>query len=265
MIRSASGVISVAFAKSGKPFTKIVSRSNAIPTGKYPSWKTNRMHQWQSIGERNAFKILDACASVCSYEHQFVEIVFALNGIVYKHYPDIFVRRRMSEEIIEVKTLQYALDPFIRARTALLQRLLPQYGYAYRLFISSHISREPRLSTVTKLNQLSRCEISILDKERLRRALNNESFLRWGDVSNGKFGERGRCHIARMILEGNLEINLDEELSEYSLIKIPTKPQNDDELYLDACQSQEYESLAAINNARVGGQLWPSSRLDNVI
>ncbi len=46
---------------------RIVMRSRARATGKYPSWKAGRMVQWESINELNAFRILDAMPEVSTF------------------------------------------------------------------------------------------------------------------------------------------------------------------------------------------------------
>jgi hypothetical protein len=38
---------------------RVVTRSRFRLTGKYPSWKMERMLQWESINELNAFRLLD--------------------------------------------------------------------------------------------------------------------------------------------------------------------------------------------------------------
>ena len=40
-------------------FRRVVTRSRFRPTGKYPSWKMERMLQWESMNELNAFRLLD--------------------------------------------------------------------------------------------------------------------------------------------------------------------------------------------------------------
>ena len=63
--------IEINFPKNGKIRSrKVVSRSNARNSGKYPSWKMQRMMQWESPHEGNAMRILDATPNVISFNEQ---------------------------------------------------------------------------------------------------------------------------------------------------------------------------------------------------
>lgn len=54
-------ILEIAFPPEGTVRARrIVSRSRARPTGKYPSWKMGRMIQWESTNELNAYRLLDA-------------------------------------------------------------------------------------------------------------------------------------------------------------------------------------------------------------
>ena len=49
---------------------RIVTRSRFRPTGKYPSWKMERMLQWESLNELNAFRLLDCDPRVTLFSEQ---------------------------------------------------------------------------------------------------------------------------------------------------------------------------------------------------
>ena len=76
--------IQIIFPKDGKIRSrKVVKRSNARNTGKYPSWKMKRMMQWESVHEGNAMRILDATPHVTSFtELDFPE--FSRHSIMSK-------------------------------------------------------------------------------------------------------------------------------------------------------------------------------------
>ena len=50
---------------------KIVNRSNSRPTGKYRSWKMNRMMQWKTVAHLNVFRLLDADSRVSSFQELY--------------------------------------------------------------------------------------------------------------------------------------------------------------------------------------------------
>ena len=49
---------------------RVVTRSRFRPTGKYPSWKMERMLQWESMNELNAFRLLDCDPRVAVFTEQ---------------------------------------------------------------------------------------------------------------------------------------------------------------------------------------------------
>ena len=151
--------IEIRFPKNGKLRSrKVVSRSNAVNSGKYPSWKMERMMQWESIHEGNAMRILDATPRVISFNEQPCEIIYTLNGMKRRHYPDFMVIEQQSREFWEVKTERDANDPDVAARTRFLTVALAVYGYGYRMVLAETLGRKSanlwRRSLA--LNQLSR-------------------------------------------------------------------------------------------------------------
>ena len=92
MSANLSGIKSILFPEPGQMRSrKVVSRSNARSTGKYPSWKMGRMIHWESINELNAFRLLDCDPNVTSYSEQPCQIAYVLDGVERIHYPDILV------------------------------------------------------------------------------------------------------------------------------------------------------------------------------
>src|SRR5260370_9079261 len=70
---------------------RVVTRSRFRPTGKYPSWKMERMLQWESINELNAFRLLDCDPRVTVFTEQPCEIVYFDGTETRRHYQDIYV------------------------------------------------------------------------------------------------------------------------------------------------------------------------------
>ena len=69
--------IQINFPKDGKIRSrKVVKRSNARNSGKYPSWKMQRMMQWESVHEGNAMRILDATPNITAFNEQPCEIIY---------------------------------------------------------------------------------------------------------------------------------------------------------------------------------------------
>lgn len=206
-------ILSLDYPEHGKlRARKVVSRSKARATGKYPSWKMSRMIQWESIHELNAFRLLDATAEITSFKEQPLVIRFRLNKEEHLHYPDIQVSRGGVTELWEIKPAAEAKRPEFLARTRFLETALPQKGFSYRMVIGEDLAREPQLTTALTLLKYGRRPISLLEREQVRRLIAMTGSIKWGTASNGVLGSRHRFILAHLFLNGALSIELDTPL-----------------------------------------------------
>lgn len=201
-----NGVLEIRFPENGKLMSrKVVKRSNARNSGKYPSWKMNRMMQWESPHERNALYLLDASPDVISFYEQPCEITYMLNGEKHKHYPDILVKELHCNTFWEVKTERDANEPEVFERTEFLTEALPAFGYGYRMVLAETLAKQPKLDNIKRLNKLGRKAISDIEKEKIR-----QLFMEFPEISWDIFEEQSYSalqHISRLILEGSLSID----------------------------------------------------------
>ncbi len=204
--------IEIIFPTNGKIRSrKVVSRSNARNSGKYPSWKMQRMMQWESPHEGNAMRILDATPQVLAFNEQPCEIIYRLNGEKRRHYPDLMVQEYHRCEFWEVKTERDANEPAVTERTEFLTKILPGYGYGYRMVLAEMLATQPRLDNIKRLNKLGRFAVPAIEKEKIRRLFLEAPVMDWG-----MFESQSHCalqHISRLILEGKLSIDLHRPIS----------------------------------------------------
>lgn len=193
---------------------RVVTRSRARSTGKYPSWKMGRMIEWESENELNAFRLLDVNPAVRSFREQPCEIRYVLHGELHRHYPDALVELDTGNELWEIKPEREAIAQDTVDRTQLLSGALPNHGFRYRVAIAEDLRREPRLTNAKILLRHGRSEISPLDRERVRLALLPTGYVTWGFVLNGALGYQGRSHICRLALEGLLAFDFEQPLVE---------------------------------------------------
>lgn len=177
------------------------------------------MIQWESPHELKAYRILDANPAVSQFTEQPLEIRYRMNGTVYRHYPDTLVLLERSKELWEIKPAEGALDSETVARTALLTQALPYYGYQYRMVTGEGLSREPRQSNVVTILHFGRKEITLVEREYIRRAFTKNQTITWGDAVDGAFGKMGRHHICRLILEGELIFDIEQPLSNSTVLR----------------------------------------------
>jgi hypothetical protein len=207
-------VLSVFFPTSGQLRSrKVVTRSRARSTGKFPSVKMNRMLQWESTNELNAMYLLECDPVVTEFHEQPCEIRYS-DGVNHRlHYPDLYVVTNGVKEIWEVKTEAEALRPETIARTNLMARFLPAKGYQYKQVLDLDLRRQPYLSNAKTMVHLGRRPVSLLEREALRRLLDARGFLSWSEASSDAYGTRGRQILCRLVLDGYLQFDRTRLLS----------------------------------------------------
>lgn len=219
-------ILDMEYPKDGKlRVRKVISRSKARPTGKYPSWKMGRMIHWESSHELNAFRLLDGNPAVVSFHEQPLAIHFVLNGEKHTHYPDTLVNLGATRELWEIKPTFEAAKPEFIARTRFLQGALPQKGFTYRMVIGEDLACEPRLSTVLALLKYGRQAISLVEREQVRRILTTTGGICWGSATAGDLGARGRYLLSRLALEGALKLDFETRLCPETLFT-PALPES---------------------------------------
>jgi len=202
-------VLDVAFALSGGRVREVKTRSKTRATGAYPSFRMGRMVHWESPGERDAIKLLDVDPAVLHVSEQPCVIVYRLNGSLHKHIPDLMVRRIGGNSLLEVKTACDARSVDIAERTKLLCSELPRLGYTYEVLISEDLGRQPRLRNVEFVLRHGRSELTLHEREDLRRFLGDKPGFVWSEVVNGEAGVLTSRKACRLILEGQLSIDFD--------------------------------------------------------
>lgn len=187
---------------------KVVSRSNAKATGKYPSWKMLRSLQWESINELHAFRLLDCDPEVIRFEEQPCRVEYLGVDGLHRHFPDILVETHACKELWEVKPVAQAVRPEVALRTEFLVRELPRFGYTYRMVLAHELAEQPCLNNAGILLRFGRNKVPELQREVVRRSIAREGSLTWSDACSGRLGKTGREVVCRMLLEGILEVDM---------------------------------------------------------
>jgi hypothetical protein len=207
-------ILSIHFADANDIRTrKVVRRSNAKRTGKYPGLKAGRMMQWESKHECNAMRLLDACPAVIDFKEQPCEISYVMDGVKHRHYPDLLVTGNGWKELWEVKVQRNAQEPEVAKRTRLLTRFLSEHGYAYRMMLAEDLSAVTRLDNAKLLLRIGRIKVTPLEREQIRQIFMTHQFLTWGALGANHRNPKLLRQIARLILEGVLTFNFDLPLT----------------------------------------------------
>src|SRR5271166_923716 len=191
---------------------RVVTRSRFRPTGKYPSWKMERMLQWESINELNAFRLLDCDPRVKAFIEQPCEIVYFDGTETRHHYPDIYVEIDSDQELWEVKAECEAAQSEVSTRTELLTSGLRWYGFTYRVVLDHELAKQPRLDNSKTLLRYGRRSAGDNEREYVRLALKRKGRLSWSEVCEGTLGTHSREIVCRLVLEGVLSFDLDSPL-----------------------------------------------------
>lgn len=218
-------VLEIIFPQDNKVRSrKIVTRSRARPTGKFPSGKMGRMVQWESHNELNAYRLLEANSAVFAYHEQPLIIRFSLDGENHIHYPDVLVHCGQSHELWEIKPATQANHPSYVARTRFLEATLPEFGFVYRMIFAEELAKQPRLDNVLKFLKYGREPVSDTARERVRLLLMEVPYITWETASSGELGSDGRAVLSRLVLEGKLSCDFDRHLipsTRLSLVVVP--------------------------------------------
>jgi hypothetical protein len=171
------------------------------------------MVQWESENELNAFRLLDCDPDVTRFNEQPCAIMYALDGQLRRHYPDILVERKGRKELWEVKSEARAKELEIATRTKLLIEELPRWGYTYLVVLAKDLAIEPRLANAGLLLRFGRSAVSDCEREFIRQTVNRYGSLLWSDAGSGKYGPRGREILCSLVLRGVLTIDLNSPIS----------------------------------------------------
>jgi hypothetical protein len=211
---SNGSVVSIEFGDPKfTPVRTIVSRSRMCPTGKYPSWKMNRMMEWESNNELIAFRLLDCDPLIRRYVEQPCEIVYTIGGETRRHYPDIYIESPREKQLWEVASDKRAAQPELAARTELLTEGLKANGLTYRLVLASELRTQPRLQNANVLLRYGRSSIDEFRKESMRAVLRRAGVLTWGAACRGEYGQDGRQILCLLVLEGILAIDMAQPIA----------------------------------------------------
>lgn len=216
-------VISIDFPEDALRARKVISRSNAKATGKWPSWKTGRIMHYDSGHERNAFKLLDACPEVISYSEQPCVVRYMLDGVEHRHYPDILVNFKAQQQLWEVKTEAESNKPETLSRSALMAKCLPAFGYEYHVALAEDLERNPRLSNIEILLRQRRSPVPINEYEQIRQLFKKHENLNWKYFQHGEVGADYLKSICQLILEGTLDMDFNQAIEDATVIQMNNK------------------------------------------
>lgn len=216
--------LAITLAPPGKLARKVIKRSNARCTGKYPSWKMGGMVHCESENERNCMLLLDLCPDALSYRSQPCMINYILDDRQCLHFPDILVTTRTGQAFLEVKTRKEANRPDTVLRTSLLSRQLPDLGYSYHLVLAEDLANPVRLANAEIIKSLGYHPITPLEREGLRTLFQQYESLPWGALQHDPDNRYLKRQVCRLVLEGDLHIDINQPLADETPVRWVYQP-----------------------------------------
>jgi hypothetical protein len=198
-----------------------VSRSKSGVQGKIADVFHGRSRHAESQNELRGFRVLLATARADHWQEQPFRLEYRHDGAKHHYTPDILVRWGTHQEVVEIKDDTEADLPEAREGFALIQKLLEEHGYYFRVWRKSEICAEPRLANVGLLLRYRCAVVSPIEREKMRQvfASTPEWCLRTFCEAQGIAVQS----VLRMVLDGTLYINwwrpltLDSDISSVSI------------------------------------------------
>lgn len=205
---------------------QIVNRSNSKATGKYPSWKLQRMVQWASVAELNAFRILDANPLVASFqENPFIIECFNYQQInVSRIYPNILVNYKSGVQelwfITPASQKNNLLEPneLLASDSPLFREFAKKEGYEIYSVSFKELECHSFVPVALTFLKYGRSASSLKDRENLRH-LFSQQIVTW-NLFQTEFLNL-RATVCRSLLEGVVEVDLlDQPLNGDTVLKL---------------------------------------------
>lgn len=175
-----------------------VSRSKSGVQGKVADVIHGRSRHAESQNELRAFQVLMATACADAWQEQPCILEYHDGETRHRYTPDLLVSWRSRREVVEIKDDREAESPESQRRFALISELLAEHGYGFRVWKSSEICAEPRLTNSNLILRYRSIADSATKRERIRRAF----------FSATEFPLRELCRISEVSVQSVLRLVL---------------------------------------------------------
>lgn len=204
-----------------------VSRSKSGVRGKVADVMHGRSRHAESQNELRAFQVLMATARADSWQEQPFILEYHHEEAKHRYTPDLLVFWGIRREVVEIKDDREAELPENQCRFALIDELLAEHGYSFRVWRTSEICAKPRLTNSNLVLRYRCIAVPAADRERIRRAFSSTTELPLHKL----------CEISEVPVQSVLRIVLDGAI------------------HIDWWEPLRLESRVSI--APVGRQVWP--------
>lgn len=184
---------------------KVVTRSQSGVHGKIADVALHRSRHGESQNELRGIRVMLATSMVDSLQEQPFLLEYHSAGKKHRYTPDLLAVWKNFREAIEIKEDSEADKPDSQEQVALIEKLLREYGFHFRVWRRSEICAEPRLSNAILMLRYRRVEVSPMEHEQIR-----QSFCALSQVALRQFHDNKSVavqSVLRLVLAGELHID----------------------------------------------------------
>lgn len=196
-------------------------------TGRFASHKRKKMSHWESrTMEKEYMYLLDYDPDVLDYQEQPLKIKYLLEGSQHEYTPDLFVRRRYTKQIVEVKPEKDVPDKMNQIKFKAATLFCERHGYEFCVVTERHIHTQLQRN-IKFLYRYARQTVSpafrYLVQSKMQEAENWEMEVgRLAALLAGVVGKRDPLsYIYTLVYHRNLIIDMNVPITSSSKVALP--------------------------------------------
>ena len=208
---------------------KVVTRSGRGYRGYFPSWKMQRVVEWESILERDAILLFEFSLGVVSYQEQPELIEYEFEGKICRYYPDFEVVLRNGKVIhFEVKPSSKLKSHELIKKLSAIKHHYDRMGRDFRILSSDQIQKYPRHSNLMYLTRFQFQSGNYSSTKSLKATINADINPTIQSLST----IYGSANVHILISQGLLIFDVDVDLfSENNLVRLASEADDDSLLF----------------------------------
>lgn len=188
---------------------KLIGRSRRVATGKYPSWKLNRLLHWESSQEAKVLRLLDACPGIKRFAEQPFLIRYLQGDTWRQHVPDVaFCTYHDDLAVLEIKsTVDKGRDEALE-RADVLRPKFAALGVFYGVVLQERLDAGLALANARLLLRRGATQAIQSDHEQVIQMVADQGEIDAEDLTGRRLSANyALCVASSMALRGHLSIN----------------------------------------------------------
>lgn len=211
------------------PARRVVRPTGGIFRGHFPSRKSGRTVEFESLIERDALLLFEFSRGIVSYLQQPYSIYYPFEGRTRKYTPDFELTLASGAVLlIEVKPEEKALAPDEGRRLRRIGEHFSELGVPFRVLTDTQIRRGALLPNLSTLFPYLGKALSGLQRRLAVATLLDEPFL---TIAHARHRLGSAQEVWRLLAQDLLTCDMRQPLSESTALSIQNREPSDEELY----------------------------------